>query len=47
MFDWSSIPNEIKRIIFNYCKLDRKLQIKSELIKLKSQLRLSKKKTKI
>ena len=40
MFDWSSIPNEIKRIIFNYCKLDRKLQIKSELLKLK----LSKKK---
>ena len=46
MFDWSSIPDEIKRIIFNYCKLDRKLQIKSELIKLKSQLRLSKKKQK-
>ena len=35
LFDWSSLPDEIKRIIFNYCKLDRKLQIKSELLKLK------------
>ena len=31
MFNWSLLPNEIKRIIFNYTKLDRKYQIQLEL----------------
>ena len=31
MFNWSQLPNELKRIIFNYIKLDRKYQIQLEL----------------
>ena len=31
IFNWSLLPNEIKRIIFNYCKLDYSLKIKNEL----------------
>jgi hypothetical protein len=31
MFNWSQLPNELKRIIFKYIKLDKKYQIQLEL----------------
>lgn len=41
-FDWSRLPEELKQMIFAYCKLDQQCQIKKELYDLK-RLRYKKK----
>ena len=36
MFDWSALPADIKRIIFNFCKLDQQCQTRLELKKIRN-----------